>query len=509
MNKISFALYSALLFVSMMSHANTLEEMTIEQIQQKIKVGDLSSEAVVQFYLDRIEKYDHKGIKLNSVVQLNPDALNQARALDAERRAKGSRGALHGIPVLLKDNIDTADGMANTAGSMALSNNFPDQDAYLVAKLRKAGAIIMGKANLSEWANFRSTHSSSGWSGLYGQSKNPYDITRSPCGSSAGSGIAVAANLTMLAIGTETDGSVTCPSAVNGIVGIKPTLGTVSRSGIIPIAHSQDTAGPMARTVSDAVHLLAAMVGVDKHDEGARKSTIDYVSHLKVDGLKGKRIGIVRNLTGYHPGLDTVFEQAIIDLKNQGAIIVDNADIQTKGQWGDAEFEVLLYEFKADLNKYLASTKGEHPKSLAQLIDYNKAHSPQEMAFFGQELFHMAQDKKSLSDKVYLQHLKDAKRLSGKEGIDATLLKYKVDILIAPTTAPAWKIDKIDGDHYLGSATSASATSGYPHITVPMGQVHGLPVGLSFFAGAMQEGRLIEAAYGYEQATKKRQKPQL
>lgn len=509
MKKLSVLLLSALLSVPAMVSATNLEEYSLNQIQQQISQGELSAEAVVQFYLDRIEKHDDNGVQLNSVVQLNKNALSEARALDKERKSKGARGPLHGMPVLLKDNIDTADGMANTAGSRALQNNFPEKDAFLVKQLRQAGAIILGKANLSEWANFRSTHASSGWSGMYGQSKNPYDTTRSPCGSSSGSGIAVAANLTLLAVGTETDGSVTCPASVNGVVGIKPSLGTVSRSGIIPIAHSQDTAGPMARTVSDAVHLLSAMVGVDKQDKGATKSAIDYVSHLKTAGLKGKRIGVVRNLTGYHPGVDQVFEQALEVLKKQGAIIVDKANIETNGKWGDAEFEVLLYEFKADLNEYLSHTKGDHPKTLEQLISYNKQHSPQEMPFFGQELFHMAQAKKSLSDKDYLKALKDAKRLSGKEGIDATLEKYNVDILIAPTTSAAWKIDKINGDHYMGSATSAAATSGYPHITVPMGSVQGMPVGISFFAGFLEEGKLIEAAYGYEQASLQRVKPKL
>ncbi|MFT4927504.1 MAG: amidase [Phenylobacterium sp.] len=409
----------------------SLEEATLGQLQQQIESGKLSSEAVVQYYLDRIKRYDDNGVQLNSVGQLNQNALKEAKALDKERLDKGVRGLLHGMPILLKDNIDTADGMANTAGSMALQNNYPADDAFLVKQLRHAGAIILGKANLSEWANFRSTHSSSGWTGLYGQSKNPYDVTRSPCGSSSGSGISVAANLTMLAVGTETDGSVICPAAVNGIVGIKPSLGTVSRDGIIPIGHSQDTAGSMARTVTDAVHLLAAMVAVDKQDSGAVKSKIDYVSHLKDAGLKGKRIGVVRNLMGYHPGLDATFEKAILVLKEHGAIIVDNADIATVGQWDEAEYEVLLYEFKADLNAYLSTTSADQPKSLAELIRYNKQHAPQEMPHFGQEIFLMAQEKNPLTDKDYLKHKKDAKRLSGKEGIDATLVKYKVDILIA------------------------------------------------------------------------------
>ncbi len=488
-----------------------LEEATIAQLQHQIRSGELSSVALVQYYLDRIEQHDDNGVRLNSVVQLNKNALKRARALDEERKVSGVRGPLHGLPVLLKDNIDTADGMANTAGSLALQHNYPADDAFLVHQLRKSGAIILGKANLSEWANFRSTHSSSGWSGLYGQSKNPYDTSRSPCGSSAGSAIAVAANLTMLAVGTETDGSVTCPASMNGVVGIKPSLGTVSRDGIIPLAHSQDTAGSMARTVTDAVHLLAAMTGVDKQDAGTVKTVIDYVSHLQTQGLKGKRIGIVRNLMGYHPGVDKAFEAAVAVLKKQGAIIVDNTDIKTVGQWDEAEFEVLLYEFKADLNDYLSKTTiamGQ-PKSLAELIKYNEKHQQQEMPYFAQELFVMAQAKQPLTDKAYIAHQQTAKRLSGKEGIDATLKKYQLDLLIAPTAQPAWKIDKINGDHYMGSASSAAATSGYPHITVPMGMVHGLPVGLSFFAGFLEEGKLIEAAFGYEQASLQRVKPEL
>ncbi|MCJ8268078.1 MAG: amidase [Psychrosphaera sp.] len=500
---------STLLLIPATQAATNLEELTLKQMQQQISQGDLSSEAVVQYYLDVIAKHDDSGVQLNAVGQLNKNALKRAKMLDKERKNKGSRGPLHGIPVLLKDNIDTNDGMANTAGSRALQNNFPEKDAFLVEQLRKAGAIILGKANLSEWANFRSTHSSSGWSGMYGQTKNPYDITRSACGSSSGSGVAVAANLTMLAVGTETDGSVTCPASVNGIVGIKPTLGTVSRSGIIPLAHSQDTAGAMARTVTDAVHLLTAMVAVDKNDQGTVKSNVDYASHLKVDGLKGKRIGIVRNLMGYHPGVDKLFDQTLEVLKNQGAIIVDNANIDTVGKWDESEYEVLLYEFKADINEYLSHTKGDHPKTLEQLISYNKTHSPQEMPHFGQELFIMEHVKGPLSDKAYLKHKKDAKRLAGKEGIDATLKKYNVDILIAPTSQPAWKIDQINGDHYMGSASSPAATSGYPHITVPMGTVGDMPVGVSFFAGFLEEGKLIEAAFSYEQASKARVKPKL
>lgn len=475
--------------------------VTIASVHQQFKQQTLTSEQLVRFYLKRIQQFDKNGPKLNSVVQLNKNAVAQAVTLDKYYLKYGFKGPLHGIPVLLKDNIDTLDGMANTAGSAALQFNFPKKEAFLVQQLKKAGAIILGKTNLSEWANFRSTHASSGWSGLYGQTKNPYDLTTSPCGSSAGSGVAIAADFAVLAIGTETDGSITCPASVNGIVGIKPTLGTISRQGIIPLAHSQDTAGPMARTVTDAVVMLQSMVATDSNDPQTLASNINYISHLKVQGLKGKRIGIVRNLSGYLPQVDDLFDKAIDVLKQQGAIIIDNANIKTLGQWDEAETEVLLYEFKHDLNAYLAQTSKNVPNSLAQLITFNKNHAAQEMPYFGQELFLEAQSKGELTDKKYVVALNKAKS-TAKNGIDNALAKNKLDLLIAPTTQPAWKIDWINGDHYLGSATSPAAVSGYPHITVPMGYIHGLPVGLSLFASQLSEGTLIEAAYGFEQATK-------
>ncbi|NQZ82088.1 MAG: amidase [Colwellia sp.] len=486
------------------SHA--IDELSIQEIHQKMQQGKLTSEQLVKFYLKRIEKFDKQ---LNAVVQINKNALTQAKALDENFIKSGLTGVLHGIPVLLKDNIDTTDGMANTAGSHALKNNFPNDDAFFVQQLKKAGAIILGKSNLSEWANFRSTSASSGWSGLWGQTNNPYDLTTSPCGSSSGSGVAVAANLATIAVGTETDGSVTCPAAINGIVGIKPTLGTVSRDGIIPIAHSQDTAGPMARNVTDAVILLSAMVAADKNDNGTTPSTIDYLSHLKRNGLQGKRIGIARNFMAYHKKTDQVFEQAIKDLRAQGAIIIDNTNFDNSDQWGDAEFEVLLYEFKHGLNQYLADTAQGLPKSLAELIIYNEQHAKVEMPYFEQEIFAMAQAKGDLNEKVYVDALAKAKLATQKDGIDTVLKKYQLDLIIAPTTAPAWKTDWVNGDHYLGASSSVAAISGYPHITVPMGYVHGLPVGLSLFSGKLQEGVLIEAAYGYEQATKHRKAPNL
>jgi amidase len=491
------------------SNAQFDEKMTIKDIHQKMTKKQLTSEQLLQFYLQRIESFDDKGMTLNSVVQLNKNALKQARERDDYFAKHGFKGALHGIPVLLKDNIDTTDGMANTAGSRALAENFPKDDAFLVKQLKAAGAIILGKTNLSEWANFRSTSASSGWSGLYGQSKNPYDITVSPCGSSAGSAIAAAAHFSPITVGTETDGSVICPAAMNGIVGIKPTLGTVSRDGIIPIAHSQDTAGAMASNVTDAVILLTAMVAKDNVDSGSIASSVNYLSHLRRDGVKGKRIGIARNLMGYHKGLDKVFNNAVQALKEQGAIIIDNASFENSQQWGVAEFEVLLYEFKEGVNKYLAKTADGIPKSLAEMIEYNNKYADVEMKYFGQELFEMAQAKAGLTDEVYLNALAESKRATQDQGIDLLLKKYKLDLLIAPTTAPAWKIDWVNGDHYLGSASSAAAISGYPHITVPMGYVHGLPVGLSLFSGKLQEGTLIEVAFGYEQATKHRLSPKL
>jgi len=503
------AIIITLAITALNTNAEINQSTTINDIHQQMESKQLTSEQLVQFYLQRIADFDDKGHQLNSVVQLNKNALDQAKALDRYFLKSGFKGSMHGIPVLLKDNIDTTDGMANTAGSAALAKNFPEDDAFLVKHLKAQGAIILGKTNLSEWANFRSTASSSGWSGLYGQSKNPYDTTTSPCGSSAGSGVAAAANFATVTIGTETDGSVTCPAAMNGIVGIKPTLGTVSRDGIIPIAHSQDTAGPMARNVTDAVILLTAMVKADKDDQDVVSSNIDYLSHLKLDGVKGKRIGIARNLMGYHKGLDKVFEQAIIDLKQQGAIIVDETNFENSEQWGEAEFEVLLYEFKDELNKYLAKTDDGIPKSLSEMIEYNKKNADIEMKYFGQEIFLMAQAKGHITDKTYLEALAKAKKLTQEQGIDALLEKHNLDLIIAPTTGPAWKTDWVNGDHYLGAASSAAAISGYPHITLPMGYVHGLPVGLSMFSGKLQEGGLIEAAFGYEQATKHRVAPKL
>ena len=495
--------------LSFSSFADIDENLTIVQLQQQMKAGKLSSEELVEHYLNRIERFDDNGPKLNSVVQLNPNAIKRAKQLDKSLKSDGLVGPLHGIPVLLKDNIDTADGMANTAGSYALEHNYPEKDAFLVAKLREAGAIILGKANLSQWANFRSTASSSGWTAMYGQTKNPYDITRSPCGSSSGSGSAIAANLATVAIGTETDGSITCPSAVNGIVGYKPLLGTVSRSGVIPIAHSQDTAGPMTRNVTDAVIVLSAITAVDKKDSGARKTSLKPTEHLKKDGLKGKRVGIVRQFTGYHKGVDAQFEQAIADLKKQGAVIVDDLSFEKAGQWGGDEYQVLLYEFKHDIQEYLANTKDGLPKTLSELIRFNNENSAKEMPFFQQEIFEAAEETDGLNSEDYKKALASSKQKTQEQGIDLLVKEHDLDVLIAPTTGPAWKIDLVNGDNFSGSSTSAAAVSGYPHITVPMGYVHGLPVGLSFFTNPEHEGQMIEAGFAYEQATKHRKSPNL
>lgn len=508
LNQISFSILALLVSFSI-AYAKPVEDMTIPEIHKQMQEQKITSEALLTFYLERIKAFDDNGNQLNAVVQLNPEAIAEAKNLDNYFAQHGFKGELHGIPVLLKDNIDSADSMANTAGSHALANHFPKEDAFLVQQLKAAGAIILGKTNLSEWANFRSTQGVSGWSGLYGQTKNPYDITRSPCGSSSGSAVAAAANFATITVGTETDGSITCPAAMNGVVGIKPTLGTVSRQGIIPIAHSQDTAGPMANNVTNAVLLLAAMVKFDDNDSAGLVTHIDYSSHLKLDGIKGKRIGIARNLTGYHKGVDKLFFKAVALLKSQGAIIVDNTNFSNAHQWSQTEFEVLLYEFKDGINRYLANTNEGLPKSLAELMAFNKQHAGTEMPYFGQELFALAQAKGPLSDVQYRQALSSAKMLTQEQGIDLLIKQHDLDLIIAPTTGPAWKIDWIMGDHHLGSAASAAAISGYPHITLPMGYFHHLPVGLSMFSGKLKEGTLIEVAYAFEQITQHRQLPDL
>lgn len=488
--------------------AFAFEEASVADLQRQLAAGSLTSRALVQAYLDRIAAIDAAGPTLRSVIERNPDALKEADALDAERKAGKSRGPLHGIPVLLKDNIDAVP-MANSAGSLALADHRPKVDAFLVAKLRAAGAVILGKTNLSEWANFRSTRSTSGWSGRGGQTRNPYALDRNPCGSSAGTGTAIAANLAAVGIGTETDGSIICPSAVAGLVGLKPTVGLVSRSGIIPISVSQDTAGPMARSVADAAALLAAIAGPDAKDPATaeRPDTrpIDYTAHLKADGLKGARIGVVRKLMGYQPDTDAAMERAIATLKAAGATVVD-AEIPTLGKWDADEFQVLLYEFKDGLNSYLANS-GAPYQSLAELIAYNTQHADAEMPFFGQELFEQANAKGPLTEPAYLAARDRARRLAGPEGIDAALKAQQLDALVAPAMSPAWPTDPINGDHFIGAGYGAAAVARYPSLTVPMGEVHGLPVGLVFMGTAWSEPRLIELGYAFEQASKARKAP--
>ena len=492
-----------------------LEEATVADLQKRMETGQDTARSLVDKYLARIAEIDAAGPSLRSVIEVNPEARAIADALDAERKAKGPRGPLHGVPILIKDNIATADRMMTTAGSLALEGITPPADAFIVQRMRAAGAVLLGKTNLSEWANFRSTRSTSGWSGRGGQTKNPYALDRNPSGSSSGSGAAAAANLCALAVGTETDGSITSPANNNGLVGIKPTLGLVSRFGIVPIAHSQDTAGPMTRTVTDAAILLGVLAGSDAHDEitkdAAAKGLADYTKSLDANGLKGARIGVVRaKLMGYHPGTDALIEAAIADLKRLGAVIVDPADIPHVGEYDDTELDVLKYEFKADLDKYLAWLGPTSPiKSMQDVIAFNAAHADREMSIFGQEIMQQSVAKGPLTEAKYRAALEKDRRLSQAEGIDAVMNRLKLDALIAPTGAPAWVTDPVSADHYLGSATTPAAVAGYPHITVPAGQVMGLPVGLSFFGRAWSEPTLIKFAYAYEQATKHRTPPQL
>jgi amidase len=489
-----------------------LDELTIAELQQGMQSGKYSSRGLVEKYSDRISDIDKKGPALASVIEMNPDAEQIAAALDRERKEKGPRGPLHGIPILIKDNIDTNDRMMTTAGSLALVGAKPVRDAFVAQKLREAGAVILGKTNLSEWANFRSTKSSSGWSGRGGQTKNPYSLERNPCGSSSGSGAAVAANLCAAAIGTETDGSVVCPSSANSLVGIKPTIGLVSRAGIIPIAHSQDTAGPMARTVSDAAILLSALTGTDPRDEAtnARRGqpVTDYTKFLDKDGLRGMRLGVARKHFGFNERVDKLMSDLLGEMKRLGAVLVDPADIPTTGKFDDSEFEVLLYEFKADLNAYLAGLGPQAPvRSLKDIIAFNEKNRDREMPYFGQDIMIKAEAKGPLTSKPYLAALRKNHLLTQTQGIDFVIKKNKLDALVAPTGGPPWPTDWINGDHFTGGYSSASAIAGYPHITVPAGYVFGLPVGISFFGGAFSEPKLIRIAYAFEQATKARRTP--
>ncbi len=489
-----------------------LEEETIEGLSKKLASGEYTSEQLVQLYLKRIEAVDKNGAKLNSVIEVNPDAIAIAAAMDKELKEGKSRGPLHGIPILIKDNIDTADKMQTTAGSLALLGNIASKDAFLVKKLRESGAIIIGKTNLSEWANFRSTQSSSGWSSRGGQTKNPYILDHNPCGSSAGSGTAVSANLCVVAIGTETDGSIVCPASVNGIVGIKPTVGLVSRSGIIPISRTQDTAGPMARTVTDAAILLSAIATIDEADpvtlESKGKAHKDYTTFLDVNALKGKRIGIEKKPQGNNKYINALLAEAITLLKKQGATIIEIDYLEKINASGQSEFEVLQYEFKEGLNSYLATANAK-VKNLSDVIAFNIANEDKAMPYFKQETLESSNAKKGLDNIQYTDALK-ASFEGSKNILNAVFKENKLDAICGITMGPACSIDVIYGDRWGGySLTSPAATSGYPHITVPCGQVYDLPVGLSFFGTPYMEGELIALGYSYEQASKKRSKPGL
>ena len=516
------ACFAALVFVAALVAADprqstpafALEEATAAQLQEFMSSGRYSARQIAEMYLRRIDEIDRTGPALRSVIEVNPDALTIADQLDAERKTRGPRGPLHGVPVLIKDNIDTADRMLTTAGSLALEGSTPSRDAFLVQRLRAAGVVILGKTNLSEWANYRSTHSTSGWSGRGGQVRNPYALDRNPCGSSSGTGAAIAANLAAIGVGTETDGSIVCPSGANALVGIKPTLGLVSRSGIVPIAHSQDTAGPMARTVADAAALLTALTGVDPRDPDTKRSAsqaaTDYTASLRAGALKGARIGVARKqYFGYSDATDRVVNQAIEDMKAAGAVIVDRADIPTASKLDACENKVLAYEFKADLNKYLAARgPGSRVHSLAELIAFNEREKDREMPYFGQELFVEAQKKGSLASAAYREALATCRRRARAEGIDLVLRQHRLDAIVAPTGSPAWTTDLVNGDHCTGASSTPAAVAGYPSITVPAGFAFDLPVGISFIGGAWSEPKLIALAYAYEQATKHRRPPQ-
>ena len=488
-----------------------LAEVGITELHDRMQRGELRSEELVHWYLDRIEAIDDGGPALNAVIELNPDALMIARSLDEEWRESGPRGPLHGIPVLLKANIDTADNMHTTAGSLALADHVAPTDAFLVSRLRDAGAVILGKANLSEWANFRSNRSSSGWSSIGGQTRNPYDPLRNPCGSSSGSGVAVAANLVTVAVGTETDGSIICPASANGVVGIKPTLGLVSRSGIIPIAHSQDTAGPMARSVRDAAILLTAMTGIDPGDEAtgtAPAATINYAANLAADALAGKRIGVLRSHPGArnNPGVAELFELALRAMRDQGADIVDNVEVDITGA-RDAETVVLNVEFKHDLAAYFERSQAPYD-SLADIIAFNEDNADQVMPIFGQERMLAAQASGSLDDPAYVQALADSKRIT-REALDAAFDAHELDAIVAISNGPAWMTDHANGDSFRIGSSRYAAVSGYPNITVPMGFVYELPIGISFIGRPWSEPQLIAIAYAFEQKTRARRPPDL
>jgi amidase len=487
-----------------------LEERSIAEWQEALGRGELTSRQLVERFLERIETVDRTGPTLRAVLETDPDALDVATALDAERRAGRTRGPLHGIPVLVKDNIDTAGRMHTTAGSAALAGTRPTRDAFLVRRLRAAGAIVLGKSNLSEWANFRSTHASSGWSALGGQTRNPYALDRTPSGSSSGSAVAVASNCCVAAVGTETDGSITSPSAACSLVGLKPTVGLVSRSGIVPISHTQDTAGPMCRSVADAALLLESLAGTDQEDVATRGARITpYVAALDANALAGARIGVAREkLTGYSTHADAAFERALAAMKDRGAVLVDPADIATVGQFDDAEFDVLLYEFRADVERYLATRPAGGPRTLDDLIAFDREHAATEMPYFGQEIFEMAAKKGPLTSPDYLSALEKCRDLSRAKGLDATFDRHRLDALVAPTMGPPALIDLVNGDPGGGgSSTTPCAVAGYPAVSVPMGYARGLPLGITFMGRPWTEATLLRLAFSYEQATKERKPP--
>lgn len=487
-------------------------DATVASLQEAMASGQTTARLVTQAYLERIAAVDRSGPRLNSIIELNPDALDIAEALDRERAAGTVRGPLHGVPVLIKDNIDTADRMKTTAGSLALVDAPPRRDAFIVERLRAAGAVLLGKTNLSEWANFRSTRSTSGWSGRGGLTLNPYALDRNACGSSSGSGVAVAASLCAVAIGTETDGSIICPATRNGVVGIKPTVGLLSRSGIIPISVTQDTAGPMARSVADAAALLGALTAADPRDAATtrtgRTALDDYRSALTPGALTGARIGVMRNFMGFDARVDAIVEESLVALRSAGAVVVDPTDLPTKGAFGKAEFEVLLYEFKDGINAYLAGLGDAAPmNTLGDLIAFNEANAAREMPFFGQDTFINAQAKGPLTEKAYLEARAKARRLTRAEGLDVVLARHRLDAIVAPSGGTAWLTDLINGDYGTGGSSGPAAVSGYPSITVPAGFVFGLPVGLSFIGPAWSEARLVGLAYAFEQTSQARRAP--
>ena len=490
-----------------------LDEVTLDALRRGLESGKFTARGLAELYLARAAVIDKAGPGLNAVIEINPDALTIAGQLDQERRSKGPRGPLHGIPVLIKDNLATADRMQTTAGSLALTGSKPPKDSRVAARLRAAGAVILGKTNLSEWANFRGEHSTSGWSGRGGQTHNPYVLDRNPSGSSSGSAVAVSANLCAVAIGTETDGSIVSPSSINGIVGIKPTVGLVGRSGIVPISHSQDTAGPMARTVADAAALLGAIAGLDGDDDATQAAAAhtekDYTRFLDVRGLRGARIGVVWKLAGFNVHVDRLFAEALAAMKSAGAELADPVEISSIGKVDGPELQVLFYEFKADLNRYLAWLGAGAPvRALKDVIAFNGKNRARELQYFGQELLEKSEAKGPLSSGEYGKLLADCRRLSRTEGIDAVMDKHRLDALVAPTDGLAWPTDPVNGDHFTGSSSTLPAVAGYPHITVPMGFAFGLPVGVSFFGRAWSEPLLIKLAYSFEQATRHRKPPQ-